>query len=236
MIYASDTAQWIAHTYSPVLVDAPTIKPVTLAEAKVQCRANDFTDDDVKIGMLIDAATSYLDGWTGILGSALCEQTWRQDFDGLSNGSGYGLPSGELRFLAYGSCLSLRLPLFPVISIAGVTYRDPSGAQQTIDPTNYSLQTDDLGSYVRFISTYASPSLFIEPPRASVTYKAGYANVGSDPDFTSTVPDALRHAILMLVAHWYDNREAVVVGQRAQAIVLPLAVDALIAPFRRVKF
>ena len=38
-------------------------------------------------------------------------------------------------------------------------------------------------------------------------------------------------AMKMLVAHWYANREAVAVGQSAPA-KMPLAVEALLAPYR----
>lgn len=42
------------------------------------------------------------------------------------------------------------------------------------------------------------------------------------------LPPALRHAALMLVAHFYTNREAV--GEPMQAV--PLGFDRLIAPYR----
>jgi uncharacterized phiE125 gp8 family phage protein len=44
------------------------------------------------------------------------------------------------------------------------------------------------------------------------------------------VPDALRHSIRMLVAHWYDNRGLAAIG--ADVAMLPAGVDALIAPYR----
>ncbi|MFP5432845.1 MAG: head-tail connector protein [Alphaproteobacteria bacterium] len=42
----------------------------------------------------------------------------------------------------------------------------------------------------------------------------------------------MKAAILLLVGHWYANREAVVTGTIATQ--LPMAVDALLAPLRRV--
>jgi uncharacterized phiE125 gp8 family phage protein len=212
--------------YRPVLVTAPSITPVTLAEVKSHCRATDFTDDDVSLTGLLAAATSHLDGWTGILGRCLCEQTWWQDFD------------------CFQPCL--RLPLFPVISVSSVKYTDTNGVEQTVDPESYSVQTDDLGTYVEFIFNFASPPLkqFL-PAAVRVEYVAGYADtpaVEADPEATppvegapriSNVPDAIKHAILLLVSHWYQNRDAVVAGQ---AFELPMAVDALISPFRRIKF
>lgn len=194
--------------YRPVLVTAPAAATtlVTLVEAKAQLRV-DHTDDDDKITALITAAVGYVDGWTGILGRCLLSQTWRQDFDSF--------------------CGCLRLPLFPVISITSVKYDDASNVEQTVSSANYSLLTDDLGSYVAFLSTYAFPVIDIERPAVRVAYVAGYADADS-------VPPAIKHALLMLVGHWYENRESINIGGVVSSI--PLAFDALISPYRRVRF
>jgi uncharacterized phiE125 gp8 family phage protein len=44
------------------------------------------------------------------------------------------------------------------------------------------------------------------------------------------VPDALLHAIRLLVAHWYENRGVAATG--AGVVMLPAGVQALIAPYR----
>ncbi len=44
------------------------------------------------------------------------------------------------------------------------------------------------------------------------------------------VPDALRHAVRMLVAHWYENRGLAALG--ASVAVLPAGAGALLAPYR----
>lgn len=44
------------------------------------------------------------------------------------------------------------------------------------------------------------------------------------------VPEALRQAIRLLVAHWYENRGLVTIG--ANYSPLPQSVAALIAPYR----
>ena len=49
-----------------------------------------------------------------------------------------------------------------------------------------------------------------------------------------TVPDALKEAVLQLAAHWYENREASLVGVSAQ--VLPFGLEEIIANFRRYSF
>lgn len=203
--------------YRPVLVTAPTILPVTLTELKewtdIPAAA---TEKDGSLGLALAAAVGHVDGWTGILGRALCEQSWRQDYDSLS-----------------WRCM--RLPLFPVISITNVKYKDTSGVEQTVDAANYTLQTDDLGSYVRFLSTYSAPAQWTELPRASVTYKAGYANTGTvEAPLAGNVPASIKQAIALLARHWFDNPTAAVVGVTAQS--MPYAVDALLAPYRRIRF
>ena len=44
------------------------------------------------------------------------------------------------------------------------------------------------------------------------------------------MPEPLRHAIRLLVAHWYENRGIVAGG--GEVAVLPQSVAALIAPYR----
>lgn len=196
--------------YRPVLVAPPAVKPISPDEAKTHCRIDD-ADNDTLIDGLIAAATTHLDGWTGILGRCLVEQTWRQDYDD------------------FWGCL--RLPLFPVISVESVKYIDANGAEQAIAAlNNYSVQTDGLGTFVRFLTGFTAPSLSQEKPAVSVTYKAGYAVTDDVPD----VPDAIKQAMLLMVSHWYNNREASLIG--ATVTDLPFAVDALLAPYRRIRF
>ncbi|WP_196258573.1 head-tail connector protein [Pelagibacterium limicola] len=196
-------------TYPPVLVTPPAILPVTIAEAKVALRI-DGSDEDAFIGGLIRAAVAHLDGWTGILGRCLVEQEWRQDFD------------------KFAPCL--RLPLWPVISVSSITWRNRAGQLATVAQSGYALKADMLGAYIRFKRDYAAPTDLAEIAAVSVTFKAGYPNTGDDEP-KSTVPEAIKTAILMLLGHWEANREAVNVGNITTE--LPLGVAALLAPYRR---
>lgn len=189
--------------YLPVLVVPPAEFPVSLERAKLHCRV-DGADEDELIEGLIGAAVSHLDGYTGILGRCLMEQTWRQDFD------------------RFTPCM--RLPL-PASSLVSVTYRNAAGQVSTIADANYALKGDALGSYVRFDAGFSFPSGLYEAGAVTVNFKAG-ATAASD------VPKAICQAILLMVGHWYANREDVVTGTIATK--LPLAVDALLAPWRRV--
>lgn len=188
---------------APVRTAAPATNPVTLASAKAHLRVDHF-DDDTSIELLISAATAHLDGYTGILGRALVTQTWRQDFPAFTD--------------------LLRLPLRPVASITSVTYYDADNTQQTLAGSVYGLFADALGAYVALKPDQTFPSTYARRDAVSVTYVAGVAD--------SAVPAAIKHAILLLVGHWYANREAVNVGNITTE--LPLAVDALLRPYRAV--
>jgi len=187
---------------APVRTAAPAETPVSLTEVKAHCRV-DGNDSDSVLTVLLSAAVDHLDGWTGILGRCLVTQTWRQDF---------------------GSFACLRLPLGPVASISALTYFDAANnAQQTLSTDVYELRTDARGPYVGLKPNQSWPGLYSRPDAVSVTFVAGTA--------ASAVPASIKAAILLLVSHWNENREAVTGGAMSQ---LPLGVSALIAPHRRV--
>jgi hypothetical protein len=73
---------------------------------------------------------------------------------------------------------------------------------------------------------------------ATLTYRCGSYYVEIDQAATVTITAAMpehelpkvRQVIRMLVAHWFNNREAVGSGTMAET---PMAVDALLATVRR---
>lgn len=190
--------------YPPTQTAAPATTPVTLTEAKLHLRL-DHDSEDALVTMLIEAATAHLDGYAGILGRCLVTQTWKQEFDGFAR--------------------TLRLPLLAA-TISSITYLDDDGTTTTtVTSTNYALHHDALGSYVRFIDDYSIPGDLWETKAVAVTFTAGFGAAAA-------VPAAIKAAILLLVGHWYANREAVNIGNSTSS--LPFAVDALLTPFRRV--
>jgi uncharacterized phiE125 gp8 family phage protein len=194
-----------APMFTPVRTVDPATTPVSLTEAKAHLRV-DFDDDDDLITALIAAATDHVDGWAGVLGRALVTQTWRQDFNCFRP--------------------SLRLPLAPASEIKSVTYLDPDGVQQTVDPSNYALWADGAGPLVYFVTGFSPPATSIEGKAVSVTYVAGYGDADA-------VPAPIKAAILLLIGQWYENREAAISAPGTMQ-TLPFAVDALLTPYRRV--
>lgn len=115
----------------------------------------------------------------------------------------------------------LRLPLHPVASISSVTYYDGDNAQQTLSTDVFEMLKDGAGAYVARKVDQTWPGTRNRAAAVSVTFVAGEASA----------PAAIKTAILLTVGHLYENREAVAEGSFA---ALPMAVDALIAPYRRV--
>lgn len=189
---------------APIRTVAPATLPVTLAEAKAHL-AISHSDQDDMVTALLNAAVGHVDGWSGVLGRALINQTWQQDFRGFYDG--------------------LRLGLAPVSSVTSVTYYDGDNASQTLDAATYQVLAEDGGTVLRLAPDQTWPGVYNRPDAIRATYVAGYGASASD------VPSPIRHAILMLVAHWYLNREPASIGAAAASI--PLTVDALLLPFRR---
>ncbi len=189
----------------PIRTSAPVAKPVSLEEARLHCRV-DANDDDAVISAFIDAAIVYLDGWSGVLGRCIVNQGWRQ--------SAAAWPAGGV----------ILLP-FPDVSVATVKYLDADGVEQTVDAALFDRLEDDRGTVIRFRDTFTYPA--IANDRADgvrVEFTAGYGAGAAD------VPAAIRTVILLMVAHWYANRETASDGALSE---IPFGASALIAPFRR---
>lgn len=195
---------------APILVSAPAVAPVSLAEAKAHCRVEaDVTDDDNLIASYIGAAVSHFDGYSGILGRCMVNQGWSVALAGWPAGRRLALP-------------------FPDVSAVTVTYRDAVEAEQTLSAGSFEILRVAGGSALRFKTDADLPVLTSadRSDRVIVKLTAGYGETADD------VPRALSVAILMLVGHWYENREAVVIGNGLSVDDMPLGVQSLTRPFR----
>lgn len=76
------------------------------------------------------------------------------------------------------------------------------------------------GAAARYVETWTRRKLF--ESEAS----PGYA----DAEDSILLGDDVKAAMLLLIGYWYENREAVVVGDTA--VTVPFAVEALLQPYR----
>jgi uncharacterized phiE125 gp8 family phage protein len=130
---------------------------------------------------------------------AIGEQVWESFWDHF--------PEGYLE-LAPG----------PLLSVASVTYVDTDGASVVLDPTEYRV--DDVSFPGRIYPVSSWPATLDGRENAvRVNYSAGYTQ--------QTIPPQLIHAMRLLVGHFHENREAVIVSAAsAQPYEVPFAAVA----------
>lgn len=111
----------------------------------------------------------------------------------------------------------------PVTAVTGVVIFDGDGVATSLSPEQWCLDRSSEPARVR---------LSAGPGRA--------ARNGAEIDFDSglgataeAVPKPLVQALMMLVAHWYEHREASVLGVASAAVTQGVA--ALAAPYRAVR-
>jgi len=191
------------------LITAPADHPMTVTEAKDHLRVT-VADEDDRIESIMQAAIAYLDGREGILGRALAPQTWEYTLD------------------RFPVCSWIDLPLPPVQSITSIVYKDVSGNPQTWGGGNYSLGADKhWRPRIIRAPNVSWPGTWGEPEAVTIRAIHGYAS-GAD------VPEPIRQALLLLIGHWFDNREAVLTGTISKEI--EFGVEALVAPYMLTSF
>jgi uncharacterized phiE125 gp8 family phage protein len=184
----------------------PAEEPVSLVEAKTHLRV-DHVDEDALIGSLIVAARQHVEERSG---RALTTQTWVYRADAFP-----------------WAADAIRLPRPPLRSVTSIEYVGGDGATVTWGAANYRV--DHASEPARISPAHGAswPTPQEVTNAVTITYTAGY---GTAVD----VPEAIRQAMLLLIGHWYANREAVVIGTITKA--MEFAVDALLAPYRIIHF
>ena len=186
-----------------VLITAPSVEPVTTAEVKTHSRI-DTSADDAYIDTLIVSARKSVEAFTG---RALIDQTWDLSMD------------------LEPSLSVLRLPLPPLSSVTSIKYYSEADVETVYATTNYRVDTSESqGGRVALRDGHVWPTDIRYTNGIIIRFVAGYGATAA------SVPEPIRHAIKLLAAHWYENREPVNVGNIVNPI--PLMEQHLIWPFK----
>lgn len=181
-----------------VTVITPPEPFITVDEAKARVRV--LTDEeDALIEDMIATATAHVDGPDGWLGRALGRQTLEARGDFFRDRRWY-------------------LPYPPVVEIVSLTYLDPLGAVQTLDPTAYELR----GHLVERAFATRWPHVRRDDECVRVRYTAGY----------DAVPRPICAAILLMVGDLYANRETTIGSANSVEVPMSTTVENLLMPFR----
>jgi uncharacterized phiE125 gp8 family phage protein len=188
----------------PILTGAPAIEPVSLADAKSWLREDASEEDDL-IQALIVSARMTLEAHTRRF---FVTQSWRLIFD-------------EWRLSTrIGAGATLAIPFAPFQSVAAIRVFDANDVAQLLAPTTYRAPAAPESGRIVFNTAPPAPGRGADG--IEIDFAVGYGARAED------TPEPLRRAMLMLVAHWRQNR-----GDADSTGALPLAVAAFAAPFRR---
>lgn len=168
------------YNYRTVITVAPTVEPVTLAEAKTHLRV-DGDDENTYIESLITAAREWAEAHTR---RAFINRTVRLSLDEFPT--------------------EIKLPFGKTQSVTTFAYTDDDGAAATLTSgTHYTLDSDSEPA--RLVPYYNTdwPATYDVPNAIQITYVVGFGAAAT------AVPTSIKHAILLAVGHWYEHREMV---------------------------
>lgn len=186
-----------------------SLELISLAEARLHLRLDAIGSppthpDDSLVEALIVAVREDAENY---MGTAVVQQTYSAAYDGFND---------EV----------LELGIWPVTGVVSVVYKDRDGIEQTLSPSGYTL--DNYQKPARLVPTETWPQTDPAPNSVIVTFSAGHTD-GDSPN-PYPLPKAIRAAMLLMLGHLYENREAVTYG--SQVITLPLGAIHLMTPYR----
>lgn len=187
----------------------PSVEPVTLSQAKAHCRV-DTSDDDTYISSLIALGRSIVEDR---LDRTIITTVWEAKYDNFPMWE-LVLPRPPLRASDINGSLEIR-----------VDYRDEAGTSRTLFSANNAFQVDDKTVPGRIYPNYEStwPAVRGDENSVSVRWTAGAGT--SEMQFEPVC----KHAILLLVGHFYANREPVTAGMNSQNVPIPYTFETLMS-------
>jgi uncharacterized phiE125 gp8 family phage protein len=184
-----------------ILVTPPAAEPVSLAEAKAHLRLA-HADEDALIGSLIASARRVAEARTGL---CLINQVWIQFRD------------------AWPADGVIALGLAPLRAVEELAVFGEDDQKAVIEPAHYVTDFASRPARLMLRGSRQWPRPGRRLNGIGIRLAAGY---GAAPE---SVPQPLRQAVLMLVAHWYHHR-----GDETPP-PLPARLDALLGIFREVR-
>ncbi len=174
---------------------------MTLAEAKAHLKV-DTADDDAPIASLITAARARAEWYTG---RAFVTQGWTLWLDAWPNDG------------------IVEIPLPPLIAVSSVTSYAPDDSSTVLAVGSYRVDTASAPGRLTIKNALSPPVVTVRRTGGiAIAFTAGYGGA-------STVPAAIKQAILCIVAELYTHRgdDDALVGQTAQSLLAPYRIFKL---------
>jgi uncharacterized phiE125 gp8 family phage protein len=180
-----------------------TVAPAVEPVTLAEAKAHlrlDHASEDELLTGLIRAAREEVERATGL---ALIDQNWRLVLDAWPvNGAA-------------------TIALHPVTAVTSVTAYGTGGEASLVDAATYQVDTVSRPARIHFDEV---PKVLRAMNGIEIDFSAGFGEAGTD------VPDLLRRAVLLLVAHWYEFRTSF--GPYDQPVGYPAGYERLIAGYR----
>lgn len=206
----------------------PPVEPITLPEAKKHLNVS-HQDDDVYIANCIAAARLHCEEYAHI---SIMTKQWDMYLDALPAEGFVKLPWGKVTSIEHVKYAAAppaeEIEDQQIMLWGGGPFGGPGLPTDPIEATahssQYQLTRTRQPSQLHFLRV---PSPVIPIDGIWIRYKAGFAEV------PASVPFTLKFAILQTMAHFYRNREAVIVSETpTPAVELPMAARATLDQYR----
>jgi uncharacterized phiE125 gp8 family phage protein len=189
------------------LVTGPSAEPLKMGDIKNHLRIEEGeTAEDELLKRLRATARQRVEKITN---RKLITQTWKAYYDEW--------PSGDAIVLPYTPLSTGTAP--------SITYVDSTAGSNTFSTTGW--RSDSVTEPPRLVLTYSQswPSASLDNMNPIYAqFVCGYGNT------STSVPEEIKSAMLLMVGHLYENRETHLVGRTINAI--PDSLDALLASYR----
>lgn len=204
------------------VIQGPAREPITLAQARSHLRLSAFgsppahPDDDWIMDFGLPASRQWCEGFLERSCALQLIEMQISRFPGT-----YTMDGGS----------GVELMMAPVASVTSVSYLDTGGAEQTT--AAYAVTGTDPPQLYLTTSGASWPDTFGAPGAVRIRYYAGYSVGDESPMLTPPIPQAIKLAILMLLAHFYENREATFTNANFTEVSheLALGVKTLLQPY-----
>lgn len=138
---------------------------------------------------------------------------WAERYTSLS------LANKTLQLIVDDFSDAILLPRGPVQSVSSFVYDNADGVEVAVPADIYTVDLTSERQWLIRNSGESWPTTLAAVNVVRVTYTTGF----------SALPDGIKHALLLLIGQWFDNRSAVTEGNAKE---VPFAVESLLRPHR----
>lgn len=208
----------------------PTQHAITRSQAKAQLRIkSDEVSEDKIIDIIILVATRVIEKMAR---RQFVTATYIKSLDEFQDDRNIKHPEDNLHHHHHNgdhnNIIILEHP--PLQELVSIDYIDVDGNQQSVDLND--VQVDTFKEPGRIAPAFGKswPAARKQFSSVLITYKAGF---GDDASF---IPDDIRGALLILISHYFDNRDLVLTTNDVEQIEFPTGLSTIIDQFALPEF